>query len=165
MRMRWLIPVVLVAVLVIGVVIFRSKSAKEKEAAEQSRQVRDEPQVAQQRALAEARTVLNAELIPDDGTFFPATGDIEVGSLLYTLHLLGPAKQRYYSEDAFLAGRAGDLFIVRPILDRARPAGAAPESYRGRQSRSAETKRQEVKAQKKITLAELTRDYAARTSP
>jgi hypothetical protein len=123
-----------------------------------------DPLVLQQRAVAEARVTLNAELLPDDGTFFPATGDIEVGSLLYTIHVLGPAKERYYCEDAYLAAREKDLFIVRPILERA-PPGASPASYRSRQARSAETKREEVKAQKKITLAELTEKYAARTSP
>jgi hypothetical protein len=152
----------LIGALVGGFAYLRHRANDEK-ATEQGRKAQSDPQVLQQRALAEARATLNVELLPDDGTFFPATGDIEVGSLLYSVHVLGPAKQRYYCEDAYLAGREGDRLIVRPILSPPRPAGAPPQNYRSLQSRSAETKREEVKAQKKLTREELAEKYAART--
>jgi hypothetical protein len=153
--------ILIAAAVLAGVGLFVRHLAQERRADEQARQSQQDPQVLQQRAMIEARTTLNVELLPDDGTFFPATGDLETGSLLYTVHLVGPAKQRYYSEDAYFAGRAGDLVIVRPILEKQRP-GAAPQNYRNQQSRSAEAKREEVKTQKKITQEELAEKYAAR---
>jgi hypothetical protein len=163
-RPIWVAILIGVAVLA-GVAGYLNHAAKVRKADKQedARQIREAPQIAQQRAVAEARATLNIELLPDDGTFSPATGEIEVGSLLYTVHLVGPDKQRYYSEDAYLVGREGDRFVVRPILDKPRPGAPTPQNYRNQQSRSAETKREEVKAQKKITREELAEKYAART--
>jgi hypothetical protein len=164
-RNRWLIPaaIVLVVALVAGFAYLRHRANEEK-ATELARRSQLDPGVLQQRAVEEARATLNIELLRDDGTFFPATPDIEVGSLLYTVHVLGPAKQRYYSEDAYFAGREGDRVIVRPIIGKQRAADAPPQNYRNQQSRSAETKREEVKAQKKLTREELAEKYAARAS-
>lgn len=149
-------------VLVIAGVKWGRHAWQEHKATEQALKDQKDPRLIQQRAVIEARTLLNVELLPDDGTFFPATGDIEVGSLLYTVHEIGPEKKRYYSEDAVLAAREKNLFVVRPILERGTSSSGRPESYRGRQSRSAETKRAEVKGQKKISAAELAEKYAAR---